>query len=249
MPARSRSRLAALSALSILAIESLARAAPPAPTPTPEGPPVETESLTPKAAGRARNASPEDSDTADAKPEPTLSAAEERRLLKAPGPDLHLFGTIAFGGGLRFNNPYRLHTQLGSTAKSVSLTAPYTDFGGAFTYGSANSLQHGVNLHAGFSMSGPQQTYLSLSYLAAYRASHSFMVYGRIGPNILLSPDANVGGELAGSFSYFITGALGLTSELAFDVFYGAATLDKTYTIYPILSGQLGIIVDYEVLP
>lgn len=178
-----------------------------------------------------------------------IGASERRELLREPEGYANLFGAMAFGGGFRFNNPYRLHTQLGPTASSVSTTAPYVDFAAAITFGSPNGLQHGGALHTGVSMSGPQQTYLSLTYLAAYRAGKPFLVYGRVGPTMLLSPDVNLGGELAGSFSYFFTGALGLTSELAFDLFYGAATLDKKYSVYPILSGQLGIIVNYEVLP
>ena len=43
--------------------------------------------------------------------------------------------------------------------------------------------------------------------------------------------------------------ALGLTSELAFDLFYGAGTLERDYTVVPTLSLQLGVIVDFEVLP
>ncbi len=200
-------------------------------------------------APRARAEPPDGTDT-PTKPQPKpLGAAERRALLASPDAYANLFGAISFGDGLRFNNPYRLHTELGSTARSVSLTAPYVDFAGAVTFGKPDSIQHGAALHAGVSTSGPEQTFLSLSYLAAYRAGRSFMVYGRIGPDVLLSPDPNVGGELAGSFSYFFTGALGLTSELAFDLFYGAGTLDKNYTVYPILSGQLGIIVNYEVLP
>ncbi len=197
-------------------------------------------------------APPDEQASADAKESPReirRRKAEERELLRAPDGYANLFGSIAFGEGLRFNNPYRLHTELGSTAKSISLTAPYVDFGAAMTFGAPNSLQNGLALHTGVSMSGPQQTFLSLSYLAAYRAGRSFMVYGRIGPSFLLSPDVNVGGEAAASFSYFFTGAIGVTSELAFDLFYGAATLDKNYTVYPVLSGQLGLIVDYEVLP
>jgi hypothetical protein len=185
-----------------------------------------------------------------AKPRPKpIGNAERRELLRPPDAYASLFGTVAVGDGLRFNNPYRLHTELGSTARSVSLTAPYLDFGGAVTFGAPNGLQHGAAVHTGVSLHGVQQSYLSLSYVAAYRAGRPFLVYGRVGPSMLLSPDVNVGGEVAGSFSYFFTGALGLTSELAFDLFYGAATLDKSYTVYPILSGQLGLVVAYEVLP
>lgn len=178
-----------------------------------------------------------------------LTASEKRRLLHEPEGYIHLFGTLSFGDGLRFNNPYRLSHELGDDAESVSLTAPYVDISAAMLLGPPDSVQNGAALHVGSSLSGPGQTYLSLSYLVGYRSDKPYMVYGRIGPDVILSPDANVGGELAGSFSYFFTGALGLTSELAFDLFYGASTLDKKFTVYPVLSLQLGLVFDFEVLP
>jgi hypothetical protein len=99
------------------------------------------------------------------------------------------------------------------------------------------------------SLAGVRQAYVNLSYVLDYHRFAPWMVHARIGPTILLSPDINVGGELASGFSYFFTGALGLTSEVALDVFYGAGTLERTYTVVPTLSAQLGVIVDFEVLP
>ena len=55
--------------------------------------------------------------------------------------------------------------------------------------------------------------------------------------------------EVGSGFSYFFTSGLGLTSELSFDLFYGAATLDSQYSAVPVLSLSLGVVVDYEVLP
>ena len=53
-----------------------------------------------------------------------------------------LFG-VAGGRGLRFNNPFRLRTQLGSTEQSLSLTAPYIDTHLAALFGNPFGLQHG----------------------------------------------------------------------------------------------------------
>ncbi|MFO0616529.1 MAG: hypothetical protein U0414_28305 [Polyangiaceae bacterium] len=90
---------------------------------------------------------------------------------------------------------------------------------------------------------------MNVSYILDYRGFASWMVHARIGPTFILSPDLNAGGELAAGFSYFFTGALGLTSEVAFDLFYGAGTLERDYSVIPTLSAQLGVIVDFEVLP
>jgi hypothetical protein len=75
------------------------------------------------------------------------------------------------------------------------------------------------------------------------------MAIGRAGPSVLLTPDSNVGAELAAGGAWFATTGLGLSSELVFDLFYGAATYERTATAYPVLSLQLAVVVDVEVLP
>jgi hypothetical protein len=52
--------------------------------------------------------------------------ARFRRLDWEPGGAAQLAAALFFGRGLRFNNPYRLSTQLGDTAESLSLTATST---------------------------------------------------------------------------------------------------------------------------
>jgi hypothetical protein len=75
------------------------------------------------------------------------------------------------------------------------------------------------------------------------------MLYARLGPSVLLGPDPNVGGELGASASWFVSQGLGLTSELVGNLYYGAATLDRQASIVPIVSLQLGVIADVELLP
>ncbi|MBK6516384.1 MAG: hypothetical protein IPG04_20335 [Polyangiaceae bacterium] len=171
------------------------------------------------------------------------------RLEAEPGATIRVFASAATGFGLRFNNPYRLESQVGADAASLSLTAPYLDFAASVVGGPAYGLQHGGGLHIGTSVSGVMQPYLTPSYVLAYRADLPLLVYGRLATPLLLSPDVNIGAEIAGSLSYFFNGGLGLTSEIAFDLFYGAATLEAQYSVIPILSFQLGVIADYELLP
>lgn len=178
-----------------------------------------------------------------------LSPSMVERIMRDPGPTARILGTIAIGRGLRLSNPYRLETQLGEDASSLSLTASYVDFGFGIAVGEGEGLAHGGALHVGSSLSGPWQPYVTPSYLLVYRGDAPFLVTGRVGPVVLLAPDTNVGGELAGGFSWFFTGALGVTSEVAFDLFYGAATLESSYSVVPVLSAQLGFVIDYEVLP
>lgn len=171
-----------------------------------------------------------------------------RGFASPPGPVRHWLGSAAFGTGLRFNNPYRLSRELGDDAESMSLTSGYFDLGAAYAWGAANGLSHGASLRMSFALSGVGQTALTPTYFAAYRRPTT-MLFGRLGPSILLAPDANVGGEAGLGAVYFFTGAVGASAEMIFDLFYGAGTLQSTYSVYPILSGQLGLFVDYEVLP
>ncbi len=186
-------------------------------------------------------------------PTPAVAAeideAKAKRYEAQPGFYSRVFGTFAVGKGLRFNNPYRLETVVGDDAESVSLTATYLDFSANLAFGDPLGVQQGVSVHVGSSVEGVLQPYVTPSYVVLYRADHPFMAYGRVGPAILLSPDPNVGGEIAASFSWFFLAGLGVTSEIAFDLFYGAATLTEQYSVIPVLSFQLGVIADYEFLP
>lgn len=174
----------------------------------------------------------------------------ELRELSAPiGLAKHLFGSIEFGRGFRFNNPYRLATELGTTAQSVSLTAPYADLAAGALFGAPDGLLLGASVHASFAMAGVPQAAITPSFQLGYRASHPFMAYGRAAPSIILTPDPTVGGELAGGFAWFLTGRIAVASELVFDLYYGAGTHQVAITTYPILSGQLGLLFDWEFLP
>jgi hypothetical protein len=74
-------------------------------------------------------------------------------------------------------------------------------------------------------------------------------VRGRAGIPIVLEPDANVGFELAAGGVWLFTGGLGLSAELVGSLFYGAATRETSSTAIPLLSFELGVWMDYEVLP
>jgi hypothetical protein len=181
---------------------------------------------------------------AEAPPAEKLAA-----LAKRVDSEIRLFGSLEFGRGFRFNNPYRLSTQLGQTAQSVSLTAAYADLGLGLAFGAPDGLQHGAALHASFALQGVGQAVLTPTYLLAYRGPNPFLAYGRLGPSIVLAPDPTVGGELAAGFAWFLTGKIAIAGELVFDLYYGAGTYDVGVATYPILSGQLGLLVDHEFLP
>ncbi|MEI9939740.1 MAG: hypothetical protein WDO69_21170 [Pseudomonadota bacterium] len=162
----------------------------------------------------------------------------------------HGFGSLSFGKGLRFNNPYRLATPLGDNAESLSLTAAYYDLALGLVRGPASGLGHGAVLHLSIAAQGIPQEVLSLSYTALERFDNGrALLLGRAGIPIVLGPDLTGGLEVAVGVAYMISAGLGVQSELVGSLYYGAATPDHSVSTIPVLSAQLGLFVDYEVLP
>jgi len=161
---------------------------------------------------------------------------------------VQFFFTSFVGDGLRFNNPYRLSTPLGSDAESVSRTAPYVDIGVAATFGSPLGFQHGAALRTSAALTGVGQVVMTPSYLG-YRRWTSLALYGRAGVPVVVTPDATWGLEAGLGATWYFLGGIGVAAEMVGDVFYGAGTRDKATVTYPVLSGQLGFVVAYEVFP
>ena len=158
------------------------------------------------------------------------------------------FATIGGGVGLRFNNPYRLEHQLGDSAEGLSSTAPYLDLGVGATFGDPYGWQHGATIRWDRAMTGVSQSVITPSYVLLRRWI-AFEAWGRFGFPIVLDPNANVGTELAAGGAWFFTAGVGVGAELIGDLFFGAATPDKKNPAYPVLSGQLGLLVEWERLP
>jgi hypothetical protein len=176
-------------------------------------------------------------------------AVELRALERSMDFAWRLLGSVEFGCGLRFNNPYRLATELGNGPESVSLIAPYADLGLAFSYGPPDGLQYGAAVHTTVTMSGVFGLGIAPAFQVTYRGPRPFLAYGRVGPGFALTPDPTLGVEVAGGFGWFLTGHLAVASELVFDLWWGAGTNHVAVATYPLLSAQLGLLVDYEILP
>ena len=162
---------------------------------------------------------------------------------------VHAFGTIAMGRGLRFNNPYRLSTVLGDDPESLSLSATYADLGLGASLGEPRGLQHGAVAHFSIATDGITQEVASLSYQALMPFGSRWLATARAGVPVVLEPDLNAGFELGSGGAFMLGGGFGLAGELVFSLFYGAATLDHSASVIPMLSLQLGVWLDYEVLP
>lgn len=160
---------------------------------------------------------------------------------------VHGFGGLSLGRGLRFNNPYRLEHVLGDTPESLSLSALYLDASLGVAQGDPNGWQHGACAHLSVALTGIRQEVLTPSYRLLYRPESRWMWSGRFGIPIVLEPDVTSGAELGAGGVYHVLAGLGLYAELIGSLYFGAATLDKDRTTVPIVSGQLGVWLDYEV--
>ena len=162
----------------------------------------------------------------------------------------HGFGSLSLGKGMRFNNPYRLATPLGDTPESLSLSAAYYDIGLGFVRGPARGLSHGAVLHLSIAAQGIPQEVLCVSYTALERlGSGRTLLFARAGMPIVLEPDLGGGLEAALGAAFMLSAGLGVQGELIGSLYYGAATPDRSVSTIPMLSAQLGLFVDYEVLP
>jgi hypothetical protein len=167
----------------------------------------------------------------------------------ALGSTYHLFGGLALGRGLRFNNPYRLQTELGQDAQSLSLTAPYADLQLGAVIGGAGPVSHGLSIHTSVALAGIPQEVITPSYVWILRPGPRWAVVGRAGIPIVIEPDFNAGLEAAAGGVLYLTAGMGITASVVGSLFYGAATPDTSRTAIPLLSLEAGVVYDYEVLP
>jgi hypothetical protein len=94
-----------------------------------------------------------------------------------------------------------------------------------------------------------RQEVLTPSYLLVKRLNQRVLAYGRAGFPIVLEPDAALGLEAGLGGAYFLTANLGIGAELDMSLFYGAATIEESATLIPVLSLSLGVVFDWEQLP
>jgi len=189
---------------------------------------------------------------AEPSPEPSgldLSSGVAHTPAPEGGQYVHAFGELMLGKGLRLNNPFRLATPVGDDPSGLSFTAYYLDLGVGAAFGPPTGLQHGGEASLSVATDGIAQQVLTLSYVAVYPITSQTLFRGRGGLPIILGPDSNLGMELAAGGAWLFTGGLGVSAELVGSLFYGAATEEKSSTAVPVISLEIGVWFDHEVLP
>src|SRR5262249_43043753 len=149
-----------------------------------------------------------------------LLFATQARAAESERPRWIGFSATTFvGDGLRFNNPYRLATVLGSTAQSVSRTASYADVGASASLGDPGRSTHGIAVRLSIALEGTRQSVVTLSYLLFRRFGDVWGGYARAGVPVVTSPETTWGLEAAGGAIWFIRAGIGIAAELVGDVF------------------------------
>jgi hypothetical protein len=171
------------------------------------------------------------------------AAPGDRKLLWT-----EIFATAFAGDGLRFNNPYRLATVLGSQAQSLSRTAAYADLGAGAVFGDPSFLAHGFVLRVSSALEGVPQSVMTPAYLVLHRWG-PWGAYARAGTALVLTPEFTWGLEGGVGALWFFRAGIGLAAELVGDVFFGAGTREVATPSYPVLSAQGGLFLSWEAMP
>lgn len=153
------------------------------------------------------------------------------------------------GKGLRFNNPFRLQTQLGSNAESLSLSAAYLDLRGVVLFGDPFGWHYGAAASVALAVQGVPQQVVTPAFTTGLPLSEAFWLNGFLGCPLVLGPDFNAGVEFGLEVSYWPRAGWGIYTGLAWDQFWGAATDESTAAAIPILAAQAGLSLQYELLP
>jgi hypothetical protein len=153
------------------------------------------------------------------------------------------------GRGLRLNNPYRLQTQLGSTAESLSATATYLDVRALAQLGDPAGWHHGLGFSAAVALQGLEQEVLTPAWVTSFAVSDWFWLSGHAGAPLVIRPDFNAGIELGAQACYWVRSGIGTYASVVWDQFWGAATDQTAASWIPIVALQAGVSLRYEVLP
>lgn len=115
-----------------------------------------------------------------------------------------------------------------------------------FAHGAALGFSLNLGKDGGFTepVTAWQQFVLMPTYLLHYRLAPEWFALGHAGLPIALNAGTSVGLEAAAGVGYRLLAGLGAYAEAGLDFFGGAGS-----TVHASLSLELGLFVDYEVLP
>lgn len=135
-----------------------------------------------------------------------------------------------------------------------ALAPAFTDVLGGYVFAGGARLRHGVGVGASLNLAGDggfAEPVYSADQLAIMPA---YLLYGDFGPDwfglghlgvpIVVTGGSTAGAELAAALGYRLLAGTGLFAELSLDAFVGAGS-----KLHPTMALELGLFLDYEVLP
>ncbi len=194
----------------------------------------------------------------DERPPALQATDEEPRPDESPAatPDEPLRIVAGVGGGFSVRLVRNLEFQQERFAPS------YLDaFGGVVLPGSG-LLRHQLTLQVSVNLSGDGNYSFGLdplqqwSFMPAYTLRiqpqripvPDYLLYGRVGIPLTVSPEFTWGAEIDAGFAYMLLAGLGVYVELGYSMYFGGKDRSGSTSLHPLLSGELGVLFDIEVL-
>lgn len=123
-----------------------------------------------------------------------------------------------------------------------------------YIFAGSDGLRHGVGLGASINLEDDggfrepvlafAQFVLMPAYVAYLSLDRDFLLLGHAGIPLLLSGGRSVGFELAAGLGYRLLSGVGIFGEAGLSIYPGVES-----TTHALLSLELGVFMDYEVLP
>jgi hypothetical protein len=161
-------------------------------------------------------------------------------------------GLPRYVAGLSAGVPLRITRNVDLDQSAIAPV--FTDALGGYVFRGTSYFQHGVGLGLSLNLSadggfteptaGGQQFVVMPAYLLAWNPDPDFFGLGHAGLPVTVAGTNAMGLELAFALGYRWLAGAGTFAELGFDLFRGVGG-----TMHPSISLELGVLLEYEVLP
>jgi hypothetical protein len=158
----------------------------------------------------------------------------------------HLLARIGPGASVRFRKDEQFDQGW--------LAPAFIDVTGAYLWSGRGRLRHAIGLAASCNLTADggytepiypgEQWVLAPLYLALYTVNAELALTGRVGPEFTVSNSKAWGIGFTAGASYYLLAGFGPFAEAGVDVYFG-----ENASVHPLMSLQIGLFVDHELLP
>ena len=142
--------------------------------------------------------------------------------------------------------------------QQATFAPTFADASLAYLFSSGSTLQHGASLGASVNAARDGSTTEGLEPLRQVVLSPGYVLYTRVADfalsaraslPVVVAPDFTAGFELGFAAAYLWRAGFGVYAELGASVFRGGSSPLGLITLHPMISGELGVHIEYELLP